>query len=82
MAVREIEEEYWTVQYLTNVTGTRLPVFWPLDGEGRFETEEAALSLVGLKLVNYGAARAVHVIRRMKYGDSITSLDQLGSLAS
>lgn len=68
MGVLNIEEEYWTVQYLTNVIGERQPIFWPLDGEGKYGTEEAAIEGATAKLRDYPSARVVHVVRRMAYG--------------
>jgi hypothetical protein len=70
--IREIEEEYWTVQCLNSVAGHREPIFWPLDGEGRYLTETAAAEVATRKLESYPSARIVHVVRRMTYGRPIT----------
>jgi hypothetical protein len=77
--IREVEEEYWTVQYLTSVLGYREPIFWPLDGDGKHRSEADALSWAGVKLADHPAVRVVHVIRRSKFGEPITSLEALGS---
>lgn len=67
MGILVIEEEYWTTQYLTNVTGERKPIFWPLDGEGKHATEAAAEERADVLLDIYASARVVHVVRRMEY---------------
>jgi len=66
--VMAIEEEYWSVQYLTRVLGTPGESFWPPDGEGKYDTEAAADEYARKCLVGHSGARVVHVTRRMEYG--------------
>ena len=73
MSVLSIEEEYWTMQYLTKVLGYKEPIFWPLDGEGKYESEDAAAERATRLLETYPAARVVHVVRRMRYLQPLTA---------
>ncbi|MET0426691.1 MAG: hypothetical protein ABW046_22680 [Actinoplanes sp.] len=78
MGTLMIEEEYWTTQYLTTVLGHREPIFWPLDGEGKFGTEADATRHAEYLLRRpYPEARVVHVIRKMRYAQPITESDLL-----
>lgn len=72
MGTLMIEQEYWTVQYLTNVTGERQPIFWPLDGDGKYGSEAAAIEHATALLDRYPSTRVVHVIRSMRFGQPIT----------
>ncbi len=73
MGTLMIEEEYWTVQYLTEVLGYREPIFWPLDGDGKYATEETATKRATTLLETYRDARVVHVVRRMRYGQPLAA---------
>lgn len=72
MGTLMIEEEYWTVQYLTRVAGEREPIFWPLDGEGKYGTEAAAAEGAARKLEDYPSVRVLHVVRTTRFGHPIT----------
>lgn len=80
MGVLSIEEEYWTIQYLTNVTGHREPIFWPLDGQGHYGSETAATDAATTMLKSYPQTRVVHVVRRMRYGPPLTDSTTSDSL--
>lgn len=70
--VRAIEEEYWTVQYQTGVSGYSEPQFWPPDGEGKHNTPEDAESDAKRFA---GQTRILHITRRVEYGEPMTRVD-------
>lgn len=79
MGVLSIEEEYWTIQYLTNVAGHRERIFWPLDGEGKYSTEAVAVDRAATLLDgHYDTVRVVHVVRSMKFGQPIVKPQSAG----
>lgn len=81
MIVRMITEEYRTIQYLTNVIGHREPIFWPLDGEGKWSNPDAADTAARnlVKNDHHDAARVLHVIRNTEFGEPIKSIDNVPS---
>lgn len=72
MGTLMIEQEYWTVQYLTNVAGEREKIFWPLDGDGKYGSEAAATDRAGALLDTYPSVRVVHVVKRERFGQPLT----------
>lgn len=67
MVIRVIEEEYWSVQYMTRVSGYRDPTWWPPDGEGKFDTESDALAAMErtdamAQWANNSKLRTLHVV--------------------
>ena len=75
MGILSIEEEYWTVQYLTRVAGMGAPIFWPSDGEGKYDTEAMAIERATALLDTYPSTRTVHVVRRMAYAIPLLAPD-------
>ncbi len=67
-----IEEEYWTVQYKTRVTGHPEAQFWPPDGDGKYGSEAGALDAANRLAGTHVVTRVVHVTRRVEYGADIT----------
>lgn len=80
MGTLMIEEEYWTVQYLTQVLG-RGEIFWPLDGEGHFGTEGDATERATELLDRYPLTRVVHVVRTMRYATPLAAENPDGARA-
>lgn len=74
--MRAIEDEYWSIQYRTQVAG-RGVIFWPDDGEGRYDSAESAEEFARKEIQrNRGTgyrdqARLMHVVRRVEYGQPI-----------
>lgn len=74
--IKAIEEEYWTAQYQTNVTGAG-KTFWPEEGTGKFATEEDAVKnakqWLGTKAQpHHPVVRTLHIVRRVEFGPEIT----------
>jgi hypothetical protein len=73
MPTTAIEEEYWSLQYKTTVSGEGR-AFWPPDGEWKYSTPEAA-AVAARELISQGRheeLRVLHITRRVEYGDPIT----------
>ena len=77
--VSAIEEEYWFVQYLTQVLGIKGESFWPPEGEWKYDTEASADAYARELLASHSGARVVHVTRRMEYGRPLTRDDGAAS---
>lgn len=74
MPVKMIEEEYWSIQYLTQTAGGRgQPTWWPSAGEGMYGSREAAREAMestdGMsQFRHYRTLRVIRIVRRIEYG--------------